>query len=85
MEIPLILKRDNKGYILIRENGEYAQHSHISTIVGVHKVIECIKKERIPDSTYLRESCRRLLTEEEFARLRPKKDKYYNSKNRRNM
>ena len=65
-------------YVVKRVGGEHKQHAHISTYKGCKILIDCIKKNKLPMSNYLKGSCKRLLTEEEYNRLRKPKDKYVN-------
>ena len=76
------IKEESRGYVVVRKNGEYTQHAHLSTLNGCRELIILIEKGLLPKSQYLQGSCRRLLTHEEFLKLKKPKDKYYNSKNR---
>jgi len=70
---------DCKGYkILWRQGGTHEQHAHIRDISKVKVLIHLIENNLLPKDEYLQESCRRLLTEEEFAILKRPKDKYIN-------
>lgn len=74
----LILKDSNRGYIVKRKGGEYEQHAHLTTLNGCRQLIYYIHKGLLPKSSYLQGSCRRLLTDDEYQRLKRPKDKYYN-------
>lgn len=76
MHLDIIKQHDN--YIVRRANGEYSQHAHINTHKGCKLLLDCIHKNKLPKSQYLKGSAKRLLTEEEYKRLRKSKDYYYN-------
>jgi len=74
-----IIKQDSdRGYVVIRKGGEYRQHAHCTTLNGCRQLIYYIHKGLLPKSVYLQGSCRRLLTEVEYAELRKPKQRYYN-------
>lgn len=74
---------DIHGYkILWRANDERQRHAHLRNMHCVKTLLCLIHKDILPRDEYLRESCRRLLDESEYNRLKEKKTKYYNSKNR---
>jgi hypothetical protein len=73
------IKQNSRGYIVIRRGGEYKQHAHVKKLQTCNLLIDLIAKNKLPDSQYLRGSCKRLLTEEEYSLLRPRKQMYYNS------
>ena len=83
--LEFVVKQDSRGYIVIRKDGAYRQHAHLSTLDGCRKLIQLIERGLLPKNTYLQGSCRRLLTEQEYNSLKKPKQKYYNSKNRRVM
>ena len=72
------IKQNSRGYIIIRVGGEYRQHSHHKTLKSCHDLIKLIEVNKLPKSKYLRGSCQRLLTNEEYQQLRPSKQMYYN-------
>lgn len=72
------VRETSRDYIVIRVGGEYSQHAHIKTKQGVRELLYLIEKKWLPRSEYLKESCRRLLTEDEFMELKQKKQRYYN-------
>lgn len=79
MNIGFEIKKDHsRGYIVKRVDGEYEQHAHINTLSGCRLLIRFIEKNLLPTSEYLQGSCARLLTEEEYGRLKQKKQKYVN-------
>ena len=78
LNIHLEIIKQHGSYIVSRADGEYSQHAHISTMNGCQLLIRLIRQNRLPTSKYLQGSCRRLLTEDEYARLKPKKQKYIN-------
>jgi hypothetical protein len=63
-----IKKDSNRGYLVIRIDGEYEQHAHLSTINGCRLLIHMINSGRLPKSKYLQISCSRLLTDDEYKR-----------------
>lgn len=80
--LEFLVKQDSHGYIVVRKNGEYRQHAHVSTLNGCRELIMLIQRGLLPKNRYLQGSCRRLLNPEEYHKLKKPKDKYYNSKNR---
>ena len=70
--------KQHGNYIVSRVDGEYSMHAHVSTMNGCQLLIRFIRQNRLPTSKYLQGSCRRLLTEEEYSRLKPKKQRYVN-------
>ena len=78
MDIKLEIVKQHGGYIVSRIDGEYSQHAHISSVNGCQLLIRFIRQNRLPTSTYLQGSARRLLTEDEYSQLRPKKQRYHN-------
>jgi hypothetical protein len=63
---------------VIRVDGEYAQHAHIKALITCNTLITLLHNNKLPASKYLQGSARRLLTEEEYKMLKPKKQQYYN-------
>lgn len=80
-----ITRDSNGGFVLARQDFPYDFHAHLKTIHGCKMVVECIEKGKLPKNSWMVGSCKRLLTEEEFQSLRPPKQSYYNSKQRRNF
>jgi hypothetical protein len=78
MDIKFDIVKQHGSYIVSRVDGEYSQHAHVSTMNGCRLLIKFIHENKLPTSKYLQDSCRRLLTEEEYAKLRPKKQRYHN-------
>jgi len=78
LQVKLDIIKQHGSYIVSRADGEYGQHAHISTMNGCQLLIRFIRQNRLPTSVYLQGSCRRLLTEDEYARLKPKKQRYHN-------
>jgi hypothetical protein len=78
MDIKFDIVKQHGSYIVSRVEGEYSQHAHVSTMNGCRLLIKFIHENKLPTSKYLQDSCRRLLTEEEYAKLRPKKQRYHN-------
>ena len=65
---------------LVRNNElDYSHHSHFHKLGCAKKCIQLIDQRVLPQSEYVKESIRRLITEEEFDQLRQdKKRTYYN-------
>lgn len=78
LNIKLDIIKQHGSYIVKRVDADYSFHAHISTYKGCRLLIDCIKKNKLPKSDYLKGSCRRLLTREEYNRLRKPKDQYIN-------
>lgn len=78
MKVEFEIKRNSRGYIVIRKDGTYNQHSHHKTLKSCHDLIKLIECSKVPKSRYLKGSCKRILTEEEYSQLRPSKQMYYN-------
>jgi len=74
----IVLKDSSRGYVVKRKNGKYEEHAHLKTMNGCRQLLYYIKKGMLPKSEYLQGSCRRLLTTEEYDRLKKPKDRYYN-------
>ena len=68
---------DRNGYKIIWREGTQ-NHAHIRDICKVKMLLHLIELNLLPKDEYLQESCRRLLTPEEFATLKKPKDKYHN-------
>lgn len=81
MKIELdIIKDSSRGYIVRRLNADYKCHAHCKTKNGARLLINLISKDILPISDYLKGSCQRLLTEDEYNTLQSKrrKQQYYN-------
>lgn len=78
MNIGFEIKQNSRGFILIRKGGEYSQHSHHKTLRSCRELIKLIELNKLPKSKYLKGSCQRLLTMEEYNQLRPSKQMYCN-------
>ena len=72
------IRKDSKtgGFVIIRVNGEKEQHAHIKTMGGCHQLMRLIELGLEPKSGWLQTAVRRLLTEDEYAKLKRCKDKY---------
>lgn len=73
-----ILKDSNRGYIVKRKGGEYRQHAHLTNLEACRRLIHLIDLGLLPKNTWMQGSCRRLLTDDEYKRLKRPKQKYYN-------
>ena len=78
LKIKLKIIKQHGSYIVKRVDADYSFHAHISTYKGCKLLMDCIRKNKLPKSDYLKGSCRRLLTREEYNRLRKPKDQYIN-------
>lgn len=75
----IVLKDSTRGYVVKRKGGCYEQHAHIASLNGCRQLIYYIHQGLLPKNRYLQGSCRRLLTDEEYQRLKRPKQKYYNT------
>ena len=80
MDIKLNIIKKHGSYIVRRIDGGYNQHAHINKYSTCKLLIKLIHTNKLPTSEYLQGSCRRLLTDEEYSRLRPKKKQQYVNK-----
>jgi hypothetical protein len=78
MDIKFDIKRNSRGFILVRIDGEYSEHAHLKSMQGCLNLIKLIRNNKLPRSKYLRGSCQRLLSEEEYRQLKESKQKYVN-------
>ena len=74
----IVLKDSTRGYVVKRKDYPYEFHAHLTTLNGCRQLIYYIKQGLLPKSAYLQGSCRRLLTEVEYAGLKRPKQRYYN-------
>ena len=75
----MVIKKTSHGYVVVNTDGSYENHSHFTNLKGAQRCILLIKKKILPNDEWWREALRRLLTEEEFAELRPNnRNEYYN-------
>jgi hypothetical protein len=72
----------SRNYILIRKNGEYAQHSHFDTLGGAKLLIEFWGKKILPHNPYFAEAMRRICFPEELESFSPERQhqKYRNKR-----
>ena len=73
-----ILKDSNRGYIVKRKGGEYEQHAHLTNLEACRRLIKLINLGLLPRNIWMQGSCRRLLNDDEYKRLKRPKDRYYN-------
>lgn len=73
------IKKVKCGWILYDDTGN-GRHSHFRNKKSAKECLTLIKKRQLPEKPYYVESCRRLLSNKEFERLRARKEKqrYYN-------
>ena len=75
-----IVKKDGcHGFVVARKGYPKEYHAHTSTANGARTLINLINQGLLPRSVYLQGSARRLLTDEEYQRLKRPKQKYYNT------
>jgi hypothetical protein len=55
-------------YILINCSGAYENHAHVKKESTARMLVKLIRNKRVPDSSYLRESCRRVTIDETYKR-----------------
>lgn len=72
------IKQVKRGVVVIRGN----RHSHFSDMSGAIDCVEFIERGVMPHKKYYQIALQRLLSEEEYAKLRPQKQKcrYVNNK-----
>ena len=71
----LRIKTVKHGYILYNENN--GTHSHFSKYNTAMTCKKMIERGVLPNNSYMKESCRRLIGDKQFGQLR-KKQKYIN-------
>lgn len=59
---------------------EYKKHAHFKKSKDIYKFINIISKGLLPKSSYWREAARRLLSEDEYEKLRDKRKPRYINK-----
>lgn len=69
-----------RPWLIKREHGEYEQHAHCFTKKDAEKIRTLIDCNKYPHRKEYRFAVQRLLTAEEFKKLK-KKDRYYNVNN----
>lgn len=73
-----IFKNERRDFIVKRIGGSYNQHAHLCTYDMAKQLVRMIKARRLPNSKWMRGSCKRLLTQEEYDGLKESKQRYYN-------
>lgn len=73
-------KEVRDGYIVYRKDTE--KHTHFKSKNGARKFLYLMNKNLLPQSPYFVESARRLLTEEEFNKLKTRRKQKYCNVNR---
>lgn len=78
------IRKDRKmgGYVIVRVGYPYEYHSHVKKMDGAHQVIRMIDRGIEPNKEWLRVAVRRLLTDDEYRRLKKKKQPYRNRRAR---
>lgn len=74
----LKIKKVKDGYIIYRPNKE-GWHTHFTTYHKAKTCLSFIERGVMPGNEYFQESCRRLLTKEEFRKLGNRKPPYKNN------
>ena len=82
--VAFYIRKDSKsgGYVIIRVGFPYDFHAHVKSKNGAHQILRLIAMGLEPKSDYLAAAVRRLLTEEEYAKLKKCKEKYVNNQRR---
>ena len=58
---------DCGGYVTITNvNGEYKNHCHVNRMKTAKMLVKLMKKKRVPKSSYLRESVKRVTLDERY-------------------
>lgn len=78
------IRKDSKtgGYVIVRVGYPYEFHSHVDKMAGAHQIMRLIEKGLEPNQPWMQVAVRRLLTEEEYGKLKKCKEKYINSPRR---
>ena len=72
-----------RGWIVKRMDiDNYEMHAHLTNVEACRRLVRLIENGLLPKNTWMQGSCRRILTNEEYQRLKKPKDKYLNSKDR---
>jgi len=72
-------KKVQKGYIVYRKQGTREQHAHFNSKHSAMEFIKLMNKKLLPRSDYYKASAKRVLTEDEYNRLKTEvKQKYVN-------
>ena len=79
MKIRIVYKPKccDRPWLLVRENGKYSQHAHMKTKSDAINVRTLIDSGKYPYKKEFKIAMQRLLTEEEFKKLK-KKQRYFN-------
>lgn len=80
-----LIRKDRKtnGYVVIRVGYPYEYHSHCDKMAGAQQILRLIEKGLEPNQPWMQEAVRRLLTVEEYGRLKKRKEKYVNKGGRK--
>jgi hypothetical protein len=80
-----LIRKDRKtnGYVVIRVGYPYDFHSHCDKMAGAQQILRLIDKGLEPNQPWMQEAVRRLLTEEEYSKLKKRKEKYINGGGRK--
>ncbi len=76
----LHFKEVKDGYIVYRDGTR--KHTHFKSKHGARKFIYLMDKSLLPQSPYFVESAKRVLTEEEFNKLKIRRKQKYHNVNR---
>ena len=78
MRFQITKDRISCTWVVYRVGGDQDQHCHMKKIGACRRLIKILKQGDYPYSPWMRESARRLLDEEEYAKLKKPKDRYIN-------
>lgn len=80
-----LIRKDRKtnGYVVIRVGYPYEFHSHCDKMAGALQILRLIDKGLEPNQPWMQEAVRRLLTEDEYSKLKKRKEKYINGGGRK--
>lgn len=82
MRFQITKDRISCTWVVYRVGGEPSQHCHMKKIGACRRLIKILKQGDYPYSPWMQESARRLLNEEEYAKLKKAKDRYINQRRR---
>ena len=72
-----------RGWIVKRMDiDKYEMHAHLVNAEACKRLVKLIEAGLLPKNEWMQGSCRRLLTRDEYDRLKKPKEKYLNSKDR---
>lgn len=72
-----IIKNTRRGWVIIRKDRNYEDHSHFRTRDGCEKLLNFIVSGLMPTNHYFRVAASRILDKSEYDSLRVKQKKVY--------